>query len=77
MPTPKPKNRAVLNKESLETKVQSREPESPRPSSLVTVRVKRQPVNEGGVHYSAGDAFDTTPARAAALADLCDIVAPE
>jgi hypothetical protein len=85
MSTPKPKNRAILNATQVETKgaeTLNAERSTPnaqvqQPPAVVTVRVKRQPINEGGVHYSAGDTFETTPTRAAALAALCDIVVGE
>jgi hypothetical protein len=71
MPTPKPKNRAVLKPVS---PVETKGAGDPTDLANVTVRVIRQPINEGGVHYSAGETFETSPERAAALAGLVEIV---
>jgi hypothetical protein len=44
------------------------------PSDKITVKVVRQPINEGGVHYAKGDTLALDPARAAALGDLVEPV---
>lgn len=55
-------------------KKQSEPTRPPEQPALVTVRVLKQPLYEADGHHAAGETFQTTAARAAALAALVEVV---